>query len=192
MSERHLFTVTGLPGSGKTTLLTSLANDYGIEVRNIGDELAQIYRHLNGLESSVAVTGLERMKVHKLVRQTDPGYFRRFITDEICGVRAIDGLRNYVDALHLIRHGGFVVSLVAPRPIRIVRRLHDNMHKDPSLEALMARELSELNDSDPDGAQALRVMAMAHDHGFFVDASQGKEQVLTQVLTGFEEIGVTL
>ncbi len=180
MSEKMLVCVTGLLGSGKTELVKGLET-FDFESLNIGDELARLYRIEHNLSENCAVPGLERMKTHKKIRQQDPEYFARFIVEGTYARRVIDGLRNLRDAEQLIKAGGHIISLVAPRAVRMSRRLGLDDAKDPSLSAMLERELTELNDSDMNGAQALRVMALSENNGFFVDATQTKEAVLEQV-----------
>jgi hypothetical protein len=182
MAENKLITITGNAGAGKSVLAQKLHAEYGFEIRNIGDELARLYRLAHGLSADTTVQGLERMKVHKEVRERDPKYFSRFILGDTCERRLVDGLRNYRDACDFIAHGGIVISLAAPRPVRFLRRLEADLNKDPDLYSLLQREMQELNDSDPDGAQTLRVMALAATNGFFVDATQPPETVFNEVV----------
>ncbi len=181
MTERKLVTVTGLLGSGKTSLASRLSKEFGFESTNIGDELARVYRAENALGDDYVVPGLECMKVHKSIRQYDPQYFGRFVCEGDYKYRVVDGLRNMNDAKQLVKAGGLVVSLVAPRAQRFKRRLDLQSAKDPSLEAMLQREMQELDDPDPDGAQTLRVMALAVEHGFLVDANQPADDVFAEV-----------
>lgn len=182
MIKRRLVVVAGLLGSGKSTIANRLTLEEGYDSRSVGDELARLYCLENGLSPDSPVPGLERMKTHKRIRQSDPSYFARFIIEEPYERRVIDGLRNYDDAIQAVKAGGYMVTLVAPRPFRLFRRLDTDLGKDPSLASLVTRELTELDDSDPAGSQALRVMALAHDHGIFIDASHPADVVYKETL----------
>ncbi len=102
MVNSRLVCVNGLLGSGKTTLVERLVLEEGYESRCVGEELARLYREDNGLSTNAPVPGLERMTTHKRLRLTDPTYIRRFILDGTYENRAIDGLRNYDDALQVV------------------------------------------------------------------------------------------
>lgn len=183
MSERLLLSVTGLLGAGKTELTSRLVSEHGFESRNIGDELARIHRSQLGLADNIAISGLQRMQTHKQIRKREPDYFARFITGGEYTRRVVDGLRNYHDAQRFVQAGGLVVALVAPQEVRFNRRNGLDPIKDPSPEDMLKRELLELNDPDVHGSQALRVMSLANNHGFFVDATQSVDEVYHEVST---------
>jgi len=189
MSRSKFVIIAGGLGSGKSTLTESLVERCDAESRNVGDELANIYRRMHGIPSSEQVAGLQRMQIHKLVRDSDPNYFIDLLSmpsrHSLC---VIDGLRNMSDALGLVKqHDARVISLVAPRAIRFSRRLGIDTAKDPDIQSMVEREISELNDRDLDGAQTIEVMAMAQEHGIFIDARKPANEVFDQAV---EYLGV--
>lgn len=181
-SDRKLVIITGLIGSGKTELVGKLVSGDGFEPRNIGNELARIYRLRYGLPDNEAVPGLARMGVHKAVRRNDPDYFFRYITEEPYERRVIDGLRNYRDAVRATELGARIIALVAPRAVRFDRCQYRDSIKDPSIDEMTMREERELDDPDPDGAQAIQVMRLADTHGLTIDATQEAETVYEKVV----------
>lgn len=192
MSEFACAVIAGLPYAGKTELSTALVG-YGFKSRNIGDELARLVRVEKSLPQSSSVTGLERMPMHRLKRETDPDYFARFCTEELLSHRTVDGLRNLSDARKTLEAGGFVISLIAPRPVRMLRWLeYGDRQKDPDIDSLVLREIQEMDNPDPDSAQAVRVMALADERGFFIDASQPRVKVLEDALNSMKDLGIKL
>ena len=189
--QPRLVVVTGLLGSGKTTLSRTLSEDFDYDYLGIGDELARIYRLQNNLADDQPVSGLARMPIHRMIRMHDPDYFARLCIAGDYEKRVVDGLRNQYDAERITSAGGMIVSLVAPRPVRFARRLGSGeAAKDGSIYDLVSREMAELDGDDRDGAQVLRVMALAVTDGFFIDASGTRKDTINQFIEGVGKSGL--
>lgn len=155
MSERLLLGLTGQPGSGKTKAAEYLAYKHNFTLFNGSD-----YLQAEAIKRGAVLR--ERSDYVAFQRRLREEISATFMTDLVLDMEGNRvshvGLRNRLDAIKHIEHGGIIVALTCPAELRHERTIGNGPKYPESLEDFIAAELSEYNDPDPFGLQTQWVM----------------------------------
>jgi cytidylate kinase len=160
MSINQLLGITGFARSGKSELIRYISREYGFEVVHASGVLATELRKETGRENFSREE--LRQKGEELRRLQGPDFIvKTGLTQNSSQENVLfDGIRNLRAAKTLVSQGGVLIGVIAEASVRYKRDVmaDDGKTTSPSLEAMNAEELPEMNSSDPNGMQLLPIL----------------------------------
>ncbi len=157
--------VVGLNGSGKDTVAIYLAEHYGFDYRDLGQEVREEVRgrNLNPLDRNVMVEIANEMRQ----RFGFDYWCRRVINSSKSNDLVITSLRNPAEIELIKSNGGTIFEVHAEQRMRFERTV-ERVRSDPSkhgdvgsFEDFVAKEERELTNADPAKQQLIKCIAMA-------------------------------